>query len=351
MALTDATDRPPLHQALLNDWQRDFPLRAQPFDELARSLTVSPDEVIDAYRHLQHDGAVSRIGGVWSAGAGGAAMLCALAVPPDQLSHVALVVNHTPGVNHNYEREHRFNLWFVITGQDRATVHHHVDEIERRSGLSALRLPMRRAYRIDLGFDLSRHAATPAHEVQPAPRHVVPVAPQDARLAALIEEGLPLAHRPYDVWAQALGMSTGAVLGILQRWLVQHTLRRFGVVVRHHNVGFAANAMTVFDVPDDRVDEMGRRLAGQSGITLCYQRERAPGWPYNLYCMVHGRDRHGATQMIQRAIDAAGLRAWPHEVLFSIRRFKQTGGRYFSSPRSMHLAPLLSSPQEAPAWT
>jgi len=87
--------------------------------------------------------------------------------------------------------------------------------------------------------------------------------------------------------------------------------------------------MTVFDAPDDAVDALGARLAAQPGITLCYRRERAAGWRYNLYCMVHGRSREATLALVHAAIAGAGLGALPREVLFSRRRFKQTGSRYF----------------------
>jgi DNA-binding Lrp family transcriptional regulator len=117
----------------------------------------------------------------------------------------------------------------------------------------------------------------------------------------------------------------------LERWLREGTLRRFGAIVRHHEAGFAHNAMTVFDVADDLVDARGEVLATQPGVTLAYRRERAVGWPYNLYCMVHGRDRTGVEAAIATAIRRSGLRPHPSAVLFSRRRFKQVGARYFRS--------------------
>ena len=117
----------------------------------------------------------------------------------------------------------------------------------------------------------------------------------------------------------------------LQQWLHTGVLSRFGVVVRHHELGFAANAMTVLDVPDDEVDAAGRALAAQPGVTLAYRRARAPGWRYNLYCMVHGAHRQAVEQVVASALERSGLAHQPHAVLFSRRRFKQTGGRRFAA--------------------
>jgi DNA-binding Lrp family transcriptional regulator len=314
---------------LLNDWQRDFPLVDEPFALVAQRCGSSTDAVLAGYQQLAREGALSRIGGVWAAGAGGAALLCAMRVPPDRLAAVAQQVSSHPAVNHNYEREHAFNLWFVATGRSAAAVEASVAAMERETGLQALRLPMRRVYRIDLGFDLKHNATQPRARHSETRASVPPVEEADAQLAALAEAGLPLTARPYDVWAQTLGSTPATVLQTLQRWVAHGTLRRFGVVVRHHEVGFDQNAMTVFDVPDAQVDACGAALARQAGVTLCYQRARAPGWPYNLYCMVHGRERAAVQAQIAQAMAQCALADYPHAVLFSRQRFKQAGGRYF----------------------
>lgn len=323
---------PLLEQTLLNDWQRGFPLCEQPFAEMARMAGVSEALVLETLTRLQATGAISRLGGVWGNGAGGAAMLCAMAVPPDDVARVARVINGVPGVNHNYEREHTFNLWFVITGGGRDAIHREVDAIERQAGYQALRLPMVRSYAIDLGFDMRGPAAARTGESLGSSGAARRVLPEDRPLAALLEGGIPLVSRPFDAWAAELDQPVSQVLTTLGQWLTRGTLRRLGVIVRHHDVGIAANAMTVLDVPEDAVDAAGARLAREPGVTLCYQRQRAEGWPYNLYVMVHGAHRRDVQQRIDEALSAAGADAWPRETLFSGRRFKQTGGRYFSAP-------------------
>ncbi|HNB47132.1 MAG TPA: Lrp/AsnC family transcriptional regulator, partial [Burkholderiaceae bacterium] len=162
-----------LRLALLNPWQHDFPLQREPFAVIADALSLSTERVLAGYRDLIDDGSLSRIGGVFAAGAGGAGLLAAMAVPPERLEAVAAIVSAHPGVNHNYEREHRFNLWFVMTGRDRAAVDAAIDALEAATGLAALRLRMLRPYRIDLGFDLnggSNRRRSPAGRAgQPAP--------------------------------------------------------------------------------------------------------------------------------------------------------------------------------------
>lgn len=312
----------------LNPWQRAFPLCRYPFAVLANHHGTTPSTVMAKLQALQAQGALSRIGGVFSPRAGGAALLAAMAVSPERLEKVAALVSAHPGVNHNYEREGAYNLWFVMTARCQASLAQSMHAVESATQVPALRLPMVRPYRIDLGFDLqSDHAPIPfASDPQwssPA------VQDEDLPLAALVEEGLPWREAPFDAWAQSLSVPVENLLETLAHWLSIGTLRRFGIIVRHQELGFAANAMTVFDVPPDLVDACGERLAGFAGVTLAYQRERAVQWPYNLYCMVHGKDHATVMAQIEALTHACGLAQCPRAILFSRRRFKQVGARRF----------------------
>ena len=144
----------PLEHALLNDWQRDFPLVPNPFAVIAERLGSDEQSILEAYRALGEDGKVSRIGAVLRNGAVGDSTLAAIAVPPERLDEVASLVSGFAEVNHNYEREHCLNLWFVVTAESRARVASVLAEIEQRSGLAVLDLPMLEAYFLDLGFAL-----------------------------------------------------------------------------------------------------------------------------------------------------------------------------------------------------
>jgi DNA-binding Lrp family transcriptional regulator len=152
---------------------------------------------------------------------------------------------------------------------------------------------------------------------------------RDAELIAVLQEGLPLVARPYAAIGARIGMSEDDVRARLCELQAEGTIKRFGVVVRHHELGYRSNAMVVWDAPDERVTALGQRLAALEFVTLCYRRARQlPAWPYNLYCMIHGRDRASVQAKITEAIAACGLQGLPHEVLFSRRRFKQCGARY-----------------------
>lgn len=155
---------------------------------------------------------------------------------------------------------------------------------------------------------------------------------RDRQLLAAIHGGLPLVSRPYAKVGAPLGMPEAEVVERLQRLLAQGVIKRFGVVVRHHELGYRANAMVVWDVPDKRAPDIGRRLARLDFVTLCYRRARSlPAWRYNLYCMIHGRDRATVQGHIAFINGLCGLNEMPQAVLFSRRRFKQCGADYRES--------------------
>ena len=157
---------------------------------------------------------------------------------------------------------------------------------------------------------------------------------RDRALLAAMAEGLPLVPRPYAALGAEIGLSEAEVLERLRVLLADGVISRMGVVVRHHELGWRANAMTVWDVPDARVAEAGGRLRELPFITLCYRRpRRPPAWPYNLFCMIHGRDRATVLDQIEEASRTADLGDLPRDVLFSLRRFKQRGARYDAAAR------------------
>jgi len=157
----------------------------------------------------------------------------------------------------------------------------------------------------------------------------------DLRLLAAMQEGLPLTARPYARIATQLSVGEDDVLERLAVLQENGTVSRFGVVVCHRRLGYRANAMVVWDAPDDRVDDCGERLAELPFVTLSYRRpRRLPYWPYNLFCMIHGTDRRQVLAEIETATQDGGLIGRDRAVLFSRRCFKQRGARYGAVSRS-----------------
>lgn len=315
----------PLEFSLLNDWQRDFPIAAQPFAQLGEKVGAGETAILATLKRLQARGAISRVGAVLAPRRIGASTLAALAAPAAEIERIAAMVSARPEVNHNYQREHRYNLWFVATAADPALLAGALANIERETGCAVISLPLEQEYHIDLGFDLKSAHKHHGHIPGTSLRETLP---NERQLIAALQPGLELVSRPFQRLGERAGMSEDEVLQRITGWLDEGLIKRFGVVVRHHELGYRANAMVVFDLPDAEVDRIGLQLAAEPGVTLCYRRTRSlPAWPYNLYCMVHGRSREGAQPVIDRLASIVGA---PATALFSTRRFKQCGARYFA---------------------
>ena len=316
---------------LLNDFQKDFPLCPAPFAELAEKLGIAESAVLRLLETLRRQGKIARVGAVFAPKRIGASTLAAMAASPETLAAVAETVNRFPEVNHNYEREHRYNLWFVVTAGSEGRLQAALGAIEHAAGYPLLRLPLLHEFHIDLGFALDGKAAKPLparvrRQAFIAPR---PLDEFERRLVMALQEGLPLFIRPFSVLASRVGCDEGEVLERIRRWCAEGIIKRFGVVVRHHELGYRANAMLVHDVPDAVVAETGEILAREPGVTLCYQRPRVlPEWRFNLFCMIHGQVRAEVEARIVELRARLHLEDFAHDVLFSLTRFKQNGARY-----------------------
>lgn len=332
------SDLTPNEFKLLNSFQRGFPLVPRPFAKLAAELEMDESTVIDTLKRLQAGGMVGRVGAVFRPNAIGASALAALSVPAGRLDEVARYVNSFAEVNHNYQREHRFNLWFVVTAPSswrlRAVLREIQDECECGP---LLVLPMLEDFHIDLGFDLAAGPGEKAGRTQESRRAfkspAVTLNGSEKILVAALQGGLPLVERPFA----CLGLSENQAIDTISRWLEQGVIKRFGVIVRHHELGYTANAMVVWDVPEDEVGAAGRRIAASGRVTLCYRRVRQlPDWPYNLFCMIHGKDRADVEAQVKALAAACALDGYPASVLFSCRRFKQRGAHYAALTEVAH---------------
>jgi len=189
--------------------------------------------------------------------------------------------------------------------------------IEQASGYPILKLPMEHEYPADPG---GLHPMENEVQVQ-AYLHPTPLGELERRLLMALQEGLPLFIRPFQVLASRVGCEEIEILERIGRWCEEGIIKRFGVVVRHHETGYQTDAMLVQDIPDAQVGELGARLARETGVTLCYQRRRVqPDWPYNLFCMIHGQARSEVETKIADLRERLNFNDYPHDVLFSLIR-------------------------------
>jgi DNA-binding Lrp family transcriptional regulator len=308
---------------LLDEWQRDFPLEEQPFSRIGAELGIQEQEILDRLRALSAAGRITRVGATCAPNTISASTLAAVAAPPDKVEEVAAIIGAEPGVNHSYQRENRWNLWFVATGPNRAHIDNALNSISHKTSLRVLDLPLVRPFNVDLGFRM-----TGDREVTPAPRTIrtAVLCEDDRPLLDALTSGLTLCTRPFQTLAKALDRTEADVLDRIGTLQDAGIITRLGIIVRHRALGWRSNAMVVWDISSDRIDRAGPLLSSLPGVTLCYERRPVPVlWPYRLYCMIHARSRGEAAGVLGSAAALPELADAPYRILFSNRCFKQTG--------------------------
>ncbi|WP_341485652.1 Lrp/AsnC family transcriptional regulator [Thioclava sp. GXIMD4215] len=307
---------------LLDDWQRGLPLEARPFARIAETLGATEAAVIDRLAEMQAEGTVARVGATCRPNTVGVSTLAAIAAPDWQIDEMARIVGAEPGVNHSYLREHDWNIWFVATAPDAASLAAALSRIEARTGLRVLNLPLKRAFNVDLGFRLGG----PRHELRMGEAaDTDAVQPGDRALLQALTEGLEITAAPYAALARQLGRDEGDVLDRIGALLAARIITRLGVIVRHRALGWRSNAMVVWKLPAAQIEAAGAALVAHPAVTLCYERHGTPDWDHTLFSMIHARTRGEALAAIADAATLPALAGAGHQVLFSIRCFKQTG--------------------------
>ncbi|MCW5704397.1 MAG: Lrp/AsnC family transcriptional regulator [Xanthobacteraceae bacterium] len=313
----------PTELALIDRWQHGFPLVEKPFEVVGRLAALDESETIGIFRRMRENDVISRVGAVVKPNTVGASTLAAMQVPPERLEQVAGLVSREPLVTHNYEREHALNLWFVVAGASAEAIAATNRRISDQTGLDVVELPMLEAYHLGLGFSLG---AAPPQRREIADHADYRPDPRDKAILAAIEDGLPLIERPYRAVADRLDLGQSDVIDRLEHMMASGIVTRFGCVVRHEKLGYRSNAMAVWDVPDDRLEDVVESFARHPKVTLCYRRPRhMPAWPYNIFCMVHARSRWDAYSVIDEINLEADSGLLRQTVLFSRRCFKQRG--------------------------
>ena len=330
------SDLDEIDAALVDEYQSGFPVVERPFQVVGDDLGISEGDALDRVRQLRERGVFRRFGAVLNPPVIGSSTLAAVSAPDDRFDEVAEIINDYRQVNHNYRRDHEWNMWFVVTAASRDKRDAILDEIEERTGRDVLNLPMLTDYYIDLEFPVVNDdafaresvAATDASATRISEEAVGDLSELEANLLVEIQDGFPLSATPYADVAEAIHADTADVTAAVERLLEDGCIKRIGCVVNHVVTGFDANCMVVWDVPDDELDDRGQAVGELPYVTLCYHRPRRPEqeWEYNLFTMIHGREGDAVDAKIDEL--AADYLPFEHERLYSTETLKQTGARY-----------------------
>ena len=334
-AVLDAVDR-----RLLDLLQRDFPLDARPFAAIGERLGLPEEEVLARVRRLK--GAetgrlIRQISAIFDTTAlGYKSTLVAMQVSEDEVDRAAAAINRHPGVSHNYQRDHAWNLWFTLAVPPDEDLEASVQALVDQAGGYPYRLlPALRVFKIGVQLDIEG-----AGDVSPVDSaredHPTPAALPNARDRAFIrelQEDIEVVPQPFARVSERLGVSQEEVLAWLHEANAAGWLRRFAAVLRQQQAGYVANGMAVWRVPEDSVERAAAVAASLPQVSHCYQRPTYPDWPYNLFTLIHAKSREDCQAIAGRISQATGVT--DYAILFNTKEYKKERLKYFVSPQKV----------------
>lgn len=320
-----------LERNFINRYQGGFPLIDRPFAAVAQDLGTQEAHLISLIQGLLARGLLTRLGPLFDAERlGGCFTLAAMQVPEADFERIAAQVAALPEVAHNYRRDHALNMWFVLATPSEASLQRTLDHLQRLTGLEVLDFPKLAEYHLGFWLWLGEDGSLAMRRWTRVPTaNPTPLDTLDQALVTATQEGLPLVARPYAEIAERLDQSPLTVLNRLKGLLAQGAIRRIGAVPHHYRLGLRGNGMTVWDIDDEALDRLGSEVGALEGVSHCYRRpRRLPLWPYNLFAMLHGRDRAQVLAAAERVRTLLAGACRGHEVLFSSAVLKKTGLRF-----------------------
>jgi DNA-binding Lrp family transcriptional regulator len=328
----DETDK-----RLMNLLQSSFPLDPEPFALVAGEADLELDDVLARTQRLLDGRIIREITPIFDTRAlGYESMLVAAKVDSEHPQRAAQIVNAHPGVSHNYLRTHDFNLWFTIaTPPDSGLgLKGTLEALIEETGAESMReLPTITLFKINMNLEMEKGTEALAAAVEAAPPRELEPQPYDADDIALIKalqgpmEAVP---RPYDTAAAELGISTEELLDRLRTMVDRKILRRVAAILYHRRAGFSANGMGVWKVPEDKIMEVGGRMASFRGVSHCYQRPTYEDWPYSVFTMAHGRSKEECDAVLDSIAEDCGMGPDDRATLYSSTEYKKIRLHYFT---------------------
>ena len=257
--------------------------------------------------------------------------LIAFSVKADKLDHVAAQVNRHPGVSHNYERNHEFNMWFTLAIPPNDSMKAVLEKMAALEGVVKYRLlPTLKLYKIGVKLDMVNNdmeKPEPTDSVKELNPERIMLTEQDKGFVRELQKDLELIQEPFEKSAKRLGISSEELFARTKQYERNGVMRRFAAILRHRDAGFSANGMIVWNVPREKVDEVGYKIASFPQVSHCYQRPVYEDWPYSLFSMIHARSIGAAEAMALQISNTVQIN--DYRILFSSREFKKERVRYF----------------------
>ena len=317
---------------LLNEIQWTFPLVTRPFDTIAKKFDTTPEIIKEKLNNLKEIGVLRQLSAIFDTRKlGYTSSLVAMEIEHDKLDHVASQINRHPGVSHNYERDHQFNLWFTLAVPPGADLNSELEKFNVLKGIKKVRmLPTLQLFKIGVKLDMvddKKHEVAPTEEKKEIKNIKFEPTEDDKDFIRELQKDMEIIDEPFVKAANNLGITEDELFSKMKHYESLGVLRRFAAILRHRQVGFTANGMIVWKVPEDRITSVGETLGSFPQVSHCYERPTYDDWPYNVFSMIHCKthdEAYDVAKTIQNQIDVN-----EYKILFSSREFKKTRVEYF----------------------
>jgi DNA-binding Lrp family transcriptional regulator len=326
-----------IDKQLLNDIQWSFPLEDRPYLEISKRYNMTEDEVMNRIAYMKDISLIRQINAIFDTRRlGYKSALVAFAVKPDKLDYIANEVNKHPGVSHNYERNHEFNMWFTLAVPPYGEMKTDLDRLASLDGVIKYRLlPTLKLYKIGVRLDMvnddDTEKAKPIDEVKQLNPKKFEITEDDKHFIRELQKDLKVIPEPFKEMAENLGITTTELFAKAKEYEKNGVMRRFAAILRHRDAGFSANGMVVWQVPEDKIDEIGYKLAAFPQVSHCYRRPVYSDWQFNLFSMIHARTLEAAEKIAVEMSETVGIK--DYRILFSSREFKKERVKYFEETK------------------
>jgi siroheme decarboxylase len=324
-----------LDKRLLNLMQGSFPISRRPYQQVASEAGITEERALARVQELIDERIIRQVTPIFDTRAlGYSSMLVAAKVDPENPWRAANVINAHPGVSHNYLRNHEFNIWFTIATEPDSPLglDGTLEVLAREAGAESVRqLPTLKLFKIRMDLEMEGSTADLAKAVEaqpPAETERQPYDRFDIDVIRATQGDMPVTPEPYGPAADALGIPQEKLLAHLQAMQERRLLRRVAAILFHRRAGFSANGMGVWKVPDERIMELGPRMAAFRGISHCYQRPTYRDWPYSIFTMAHGRSKEECDAILDSIAQDTGVS--DRATLYSSTEFKKIRLLYFT---------------------
>ncbi len=320
-----------LQEKILNIIQTDLPITEYPWAVIAQQLHISESEITAEIQSLKNVNIIRRMGAIFDAARlGYSSTLIASQVPHDKIEQFVTTVNQLSGVSHNYGRDHLYNIWFTLTVPHANHTEKIITELKNKYQLPAIHsLPALKLYKIRVDFQFGQNAPAPRKNIStPANIPQAELNNQQKELVKQLQEDLPLTNRPYEQIGKKIGWPEKKVIAQILNWKQGGLIRRFGASIKHHEAGFTANGMIVFEIESDRLDQAGETLAKFHEVSHCYHRRAVADWPYNIFAMTHCRTADALNAVRDKMV--AQIHPCRHDMLVTTAEYKKTNVKYFA---------------------